>query len=372
MDITEANEIIDLLGRQTKIELSNRGKLETILFPNSLYESLAAIDIFYRYPEFVRKIAAAMSPEEIGRACRRYGGEFITMPVWTVGFEFLWGRQLLLSLGEIEPGDFCGEALEVLDFWKRLNLAFRRDGFLCNGQAGYINPLLTRDEVLEFYKQTAPLDSETLTLFRRLHGKALSLLILMNCESRAKYCDSGPYALDEGQMMLFNDLVDLTGRHYPWGIPEALPFNHLSMAVVLKDAKIRIANAGLAYGRPPNFLEKAVRVAVYTSENGSLTRLEPNAWPQALTAISSAQTQLYRKFTKMSSRDRVMAGTSTYFWFIRPITRFVGIDKELNWNLLHSDRFYDRLAAPKFADELFDRALIQPREVPSSYTPFPN
>jgi hypothetical protein len=372
LNTSEANEVVDLLGRQTKIELSNRGKLETVLFPNSLYEGLAAIEIFYRYPEFVRKIREAMSPEEIGRFCRRYGGEFTTMPVWTVGFEFLWGRQLLLTLGEIAPGDFCSEALEVLDFWKRLNLAYRRDGFLCNGQAGYVNPLLTRDELVDFYKQTIPLDNETKALFRRLHAKALSLLILTNCESRAKYCDSGPYALDDGQLMLFNDLVDLAGRHYPWGIPDALPFNQLSMAVVLKDAKIRIANAGLAYGRPPNFLEKTVRVAVYTSESGSLTWLGPDAWPQSLAAISSAQTQLYRKFTKMSSRDRVMAGTSTYFWFIRPITRFVQIDKELNWELLHFDRFYDRLAGPGVADELFDRALIQPREVPSSYTPFPN
>jgi hypothetical protein len=369
LNTTEANEVIDLLGRQTKIELSNRGKLETVMFPNSLYENLAAIEIFFRYPEFVRKIGLAMSPEEIGRSCRRYGSDLTTMQVWTVGFEYLWGRQLLLSLGEIEPDDYRDEALEVLDFWKRLNLAFRRDGFLCNGHAGYVNQLLTPDEVIDFYGRTAVVKSETIALFRRLHANALSLLILMNCESRAKYCDSGPYVLDDGQMMLFTDLVDLTGRLYPWGIPGSLPFNHLSMAVVLKDVKIRIANAGLAYGRPPNFLENVVRVAVYTSDNGTLTLLQVGAWPPALAAITAAQKQLYRKFVKMSMRERVMAGTTTYFWFIKPIARFVGIEKELNWGLAHAERFYDRLAAPGFADELFDRALIQPREIPSSYTP---
>jgi hypothetical protein len=370
LDIAEANQIIDLLGRQTKIELSNRGKLETVMFPNSLYESLAAIEIFFRYPELVRKIGLAMSPEEIGRTCRRYGTDLTTMQVWTVGFEFLWGRQLLLSLGEIGPEDHRAEALEVLDFWKRLNLAFRRDGFLCNGQAGHVSRLLTPDEVIGIYGQTAAVDSETTALFRRLHASALSLLILMNCESRAKYCASGPYALDDGQTMLFIDLVDLTGRLYPWGIPGSLPFNHLSMAAVLKDVKIRIANAGLAYGRPANFLEHGVRLAVFTSDDGIMTQLPAGAWPQALAAITAAQTQLYRKFVRMSMRERVMAGAITYFWFIRPIARFVGIEKELNWELVHAGRFYDRLAAPGFADELFDRALIQPREIPSSYTPF--
>jgi hypothetical protein len=372
LNIVEANELVDLLGRQTKIELSNRGKLETFMFPNSLYENLAAIEIFFRYPEFVQRIKRAMSPEEIGKSCRRHGGEFTTMQVWTIGFEFLWGRQLLLSLGEIKPDDYREEALEVLDFWKRINLAFRRDGFLCNGQGGYINPLLTADEVREFYGRTAAVEGETVSLFRRLHAKALSLLILMNCESRAKYCDSGPYLVDDGNLMLFTDLVDLTGRLYPWGIPDSLPFNQLSMAVVLKDAKIRIANAGLAYGRPANFLENVVRVAVFKTDNGKLTDMNPDSWPEAVNAITSAQAQLYRKFVKMSMHDRVMAGTTTYFWFIKPIARFVGIEKEISWELAHAERFYDRLSPPGVADALFDRALIQPKDVPSSYTPFSN
>ncbi len=369
MNLTEANELVELLGRQTKIELSRRGKMETVLFPNSLYENLAAIEIFFRYPDIVQAITQVASPEDIARNCRRYGGEFITMPVWTVGFEFLWGRQLLLTLGEIRPDQYTNEALRVLEFWKRLNLAFRRDGFVCNGQAGYVNPLLTKEEVASFYDQTSPIEGESAELLRRLHAKALALLILMNCESRAKYCDSGPYTIDSRRVMLFSDLVDITGSNYPWGIPGLLPFNDLSMAVVLSDVKIRIANAGLAYGKPANFIQNAVRAAVFSNENGQLNRIESEAWAGLLAGLNTAQIQLYRKFVKMSIHERVIAGTSTYFWFIRPITRFVGIDDKLDWKLAHLDRFYERLAGPGVADDLFDRALIHPLEIPSSYTP---
>ena len=369
MDIKEANRLIDLLGRQTKIELSNRGKLETVLFPNSLYESLAAIEIFYRYPGFLRAISRKASPEEIGRTCVKYGNDVTTMQVWTIGLEFLWGRQLLLTLGVIGPGDYLNETLEALDFWKRVNLAYRGDGNLCNGQAGHVNPLLSAEEVRRFSDESKPLSEEQKTLFRRLHAKALSLLILMNCESRAKYSDSGPYDVGDGEKMLLTDFVDLDGSSYPWGIPGALPFNHLTMAIVLKDVRLRIANAGLAYGRPPNFVQNVTRAAVYTSDRGKLKPFGPELWSEAATALSSAQTRLYRKFAAMDQRDRVMAGTTTYFWFIKPLARFVGVESELDWSLRHALDFYDALKEPGFADDLFERTLILPREAPSSYTP---
>src|SRR5206468_10384091 len=113
MDVGEANRLIDMLGRQTKRELSNRGKLETILFPNTAYENLSAIEIFYRYPEIVGAIARVASPEELGRRCPKMGGPVIPMQFWTIGFEYLWGRQILLGLGKLQPGDRMSETLAV-------------------------------------------------------------------------------------------------------------------------------------------------------------------------------------------------------------------------------------------------------------------
>ncbi|MET0153799.1 MAG: hypothetical protein ABW298_14470 [Candidatus Binatia bacterium] len=371
MDVGEANQLIDMLGRQTKRELSNRGKLETILFPNTAYENLSAIEIFYRYPEIVGAIARVVSPEELGRLCPKIGGPVIPMQFWTIGFEYLWGRQILLGLGKLQPGDRTAETLAVLDFWKRINGVYRGDTALCNGEAGGTSRVLSPDEAQRVAAETKSLGDEDRASFLRLHAQLLSFLILMNCESRAKYGVTGPYELGEKRVMIVAEFADLPGRSYPWGIPDSVPVSHVTVAVVLEDVKIRLANAGLPYGKPPNFLEKAVSARVYTSDGKTLSPLEAEEWEPTRKAIAQAQRELYRRIARLSARDRILAGASVYFWFIRPLADVAGVSAGIDWNLLHAPEFLDVFADSGRADRIFEECLILPREEASSYTPLP-
>src|SRR3990172_683773 len=174
MDVSEANRLIEILGRQTKRELSNRGKLETILFPNTAYENLGAIEIFYRYPEIVGAIASVISPEELGASCPKMGGPVIPMQFWTSGFEYLWGRQILLGLGHLQPGDRMLETFAVLDFWKRVNHTYRGDRELCNGEAGGTNRVLPPETAQRLAAETRPLGDPDRASFLRFHAQLLS------------------------------------------------------------------------------------------------------------------------------------------------------------------------------------------------------
>lgn len=371
MDVGEANRLIDMLGRQTKRELSNRGKLETILFPNSAYENLGAIEIFHRYPEIVGAIARVVDPEELGRRCPKMGGPVIPMQFWTIGFEYLWGRQILLGLGKLQPGDRMPETLAVLDFWKRINGVYRGDQALCNGEAGGTNRVLSADEARRVAAKTTPLGDQDRANFLRLHAQLLSFLILMNCESRAKYGVTGPYELGDGRVMIVSEFADLPGRSYPWGIPEAVPVSHVTVVVVLEDVKIRLANAGLPYGKPPNFLERAIRVGVYTSDGKTLSPLEATEWESTRKAVAEAQRELYRRIARLTTQDRILAGASVYFWFIRPLADVAGVSTSIDWNLRRVPEFLDVFADSRRADRIFEECLLLPREAASSYTPLP-
>lgn len=367
IDTHEANRLIEMLGRQTKRELSSRGKLETIMFPNSAYENLASIEIFYRYPEIVAAIRERMTPEELGQRAPKLGGPLIPMQFWTTGFEYLWGRQILLGLGRLKPDDRVVETRSVLDFWERANRGYRRDQALCNGEAGHTNRVLSEERVRRLAEETLPLTAETRGRFIRLHAQLLSFLILMNCESRAKYGVTGPYDLGEGRVMIVTDFADLGGDSYPWGMPGALPVSHVTMTIVLEDVRIRLANAGLAYGKPTNFLERAIGARVYASDGERLSPLDVEDWGPIGRSVAKAQKDLYRRFARMTVRDRILAGATVYFWFIRPLAEFAGVDA-IDWELERCLELLEVFEDADRADRIFEESLLLPAEEPSSFT----
>lgn len=371
MDVREANALVDILGRQTKRELSNRGKLETILFPNSSYENLSAIEMFYRYPAIVAQICARVSPEALVERCPKLGGAVIPMQYWTVGFEYLWGRQLLLGLGRLTPGDHRDEGFAVLDFWRRLNLAYRGDGKVCAGEGGRVNRVLPRELVTRLVDDTEFLEEAARTRFLRLHAQLLSFLILMNCESRARYGVTGPYVVGNDTMIV-TEFADLDGRGYPWALDSTLPARHVTMAIVVRDAKIRLANAGLAYGQPPNFLEHVVRVRLYAADAGVLRPLAMTEWDGLRDALAKAQRDLYRRFATMSLRERILAGTWVYFTFLRPLADAAGLAGAIDWNLCVAPDYYPFFEDAREADRLFDECLLKPADTDSSYTRYPD
>ena len=83
----EKAEVNRLIGYHSRIShrlTEQRTALESALIPITAYILIACIECYRRYPELMRDIAAAMPPEEIGRAGRVPGNEIDTVRLWSI------------------------------------------------------------------------------------------------------------------------------------------------------------------------------------------------------------------------------------------------------------------------------------------------
>ena len=113
----EANRLIAYHTPIAQTLSAERTSLESKLIPVSAYVITACIETWYRYPEMVRAIDAAMPAEEIGRTGRRPGTRINTVHLWGVPNFFLLGRRVVASMGT--PADDPDAIYPVLDFWER-------------------------------------------------------------------------------------------------------------------------------------------------------------------------------------------------------------------------------------------------------------
>ena len=85
VDLLEANSYIQKLADSFYFMCTTRTVQESKLFPVNPYIALSYYNAWYRYPELLRKVDAAMPAEEIGDRARQVGSyvNTITMDVAT-------------------------------------------------------------------------------------------------------------------------------------------------------------------------------------------------------------------------------------------------------------------------------------------------
>ena len=107
---------------------AERTSLESKLIPVSAYIVVAAIECWYRHPEMMRAIDAAMPAEAIGAAARRPGCRVNAVHLWSIANIYLTGRKVLSAFGLAD--DRPEPTWTVLDFWerRRARLPRRRRG----------------------------------------------------------------------------------------------------------------------------------------------------------------------------------------------------------------------------------------------------
>src|SRR5690606_10517722 len=94
--------------------------------PVTAYIVVACVESWYRYPEMMRAIDAAMPAEEIGRAGRRPGTQVNTVYLWSIANFWLLGRKVMAMIDPV-AADAVDPAYTVLDFWERAAKGFRGD-----------------------------------------------------------------------------------------------------------------------------------------------------------------------------------------------------------------------------------------------------
>jgi hypothetical protein len=331
----ESNRLIAYHAPIAQTLSAERTSLESKLIPVSAYVIVACIETWYRYPEMVRAIDAAMPAEEIGLTGRRPGTRINTVHLWGVPNFFLLGRRVVASMGT--PADDPDAIYPVLDFWERASRAFRGDGTMQAWDTNDARPYAgaVAEELLA---GTVAIDDEQRSAVKKLNATLVGYLFLMWFDTRSGAQDTGPYPVPghDGQVMLVRDFAQLSQSDYWWSdVAADVPYPNLTAALVLDDVKFRVTDFGTSYTTPEDYLDRLVRFGLYTTDEpgGALKPVPLDEIDAIVGAVRKAQSAHYRNIAAMDRNEKIRCGAYVYFSFLRPFALAAGIADQLDWTV---------------------------------------
>lgn len=336
MDTHEVNRWIEYHGKISRAMTAERTALESALIPVTAYILIACIECYRRYPEMMREIAGAVSPEELGAAGRAPGSQIDAVHLWSIANFPLLGRQVLAPFGLVDLDRDVPALATVLDFWRRAAAAFRADGELQAWDAGLRVPRYEPDVVDALVTGSRPLDEEERDQLMSLNRVLTTFLFLLYFDTRAGYQDTGPYPLADGHVLLVRDFNRFGVSHFPWSrdVCAGLPYSNLTFALVLDgDVRVTANDWGTSITDPPDYFAHLSAAGVFTADGGALKPVGSGELPGITTDVKTAQRQLYRRIAGMDRREKIDAGAYVYFTFLRPFAETAGVDDRLDWTV---------------------------------------
>ena len=250
---------------------SQRTALESALIPVSAYILVACVEAYRRYPEMIRTIADAASPETLGRAGHRLATQIDPVHLWAVPNFPLVGRKVLMTAGLVDRDDDEQRLATIFDFWSRAARAYRfEDGTHQAWDAsGAATPY--RDLVDEIVDACAPIGEDRVRV-SRLNALLTSYLFLLWFDTRSGYQDTGPYLLADGRVLLLRAYNRLGVSHFPWSadVADAMPHSEVLGAFVLRDVDLSVTDFGTSVTRPDDYWPHVERFAFFDTSDGAL------------------------------------------------------------------------------------------------------
>jgi hypothetical protein len=336
MDRRELNRWIEYHGKISRAMTAERTALESALIPVTAYILIACIECYRRYPEMMREIAGAVSPEELGAAGRSSGSQIDAVHLWSIANFPLLGRQVLAPFGLVDLERDVPALATVLDFWRRAAAAFRADGQLQAWDAG-LRVLRYDPGVVEaLVAGSRPLGDEEREQLIRLNRVLTTFLFLLYFDTRAGYQDTGPYPLPDGRVLLVRDFNRFGVSHFPWShdVCRGLPYSNLTFVLVL-DADVRVTanDWGTSTTDPSDYFAHLSAAGVFTAGGRGLVPVAPSELARIAADVKAAQQKLYRHIAGMDRREKIDAGAYVYFTFLRPFAETAGVDDRLDWTV---------------------------------------
>ena len=345
-DLLRANAYAQKAADSFYFQCTARTVQESKLFPVNPYIAMSYCNAWYRWPELLRRIDAAMPAEEIGDRARQVGSYVNTITMGLIPQFYLGGRQILLDMGMLRPTDAIDDVLSVLDFGRRVNQSLHRaHAHITPSDAGQRAQIHTE-------RQTQVFEADALgvtpgdklhTAFGRFMATASAYGFLSHCECRLSFNNHGPYRTRGGREMLVRDMLDLAECDYPWmdGVAGGIEHNNLTVAVIMKDTHFHIVDDWGSFEATPSYdADNIVAVAVYTSDHLSDGYVPVHMDSASELAdhldglreqMAEATTGMWKMMAGWSREQMIDAGLLVYSGVTKDLAHFAGVYEQSDW-----------------------------------------
>lgn len=355
----EANRLIAYhapISRQLTLE---RTALGSQLIPVTAYILVACTEAFWRYPEMMRRIEAAMPAEEIGRSGHRPGSNVNLVYLWSIANFFLNGRKVVTSMDP--SADDPAAAHTVLRFWERAARAFHHDrGPRQAWDTGGVVRPYDDDVIAELLADVTPVDDPAeRQRLSRFNATLVNYLFLLYFDTRVGAGDTGPYLLPDGRVLLVRDFYRLGRSDFWWSdVARDVPYRNLTAALVLDGVDVRVTDFGSSVTDPEDYLDRLVGFGLYTTDtpDGSLRPVPSDEIDPLVATIRGVQGRHYRNIAAMTRDEKIRCGAYVYFTFLKPFAEVAGVADDLDWSVpkLLPEPVYQLLSAIEDADVTID------------------
>jgi hypothetical protein len=364
----EANRLIAYHSAISKVMTTERTSLESGLIPVSAYVLVACCEAYWRYPQMIPAIEAAMPADEIGRTGRRPGIQVNPVYLWSVANFYLVGRKFLTLFQLVE--DRPEDAWTVLDFWERAAMAYRGDGNRQSWDAGFTTRTYPADVVQRLADGAGPVESDDeRARLKRFNATVTAYLFLLYFDTRVGTSDTGPYDLGDGRVLLVRDWYRMAESDFWWSdVAAKVPYTNLTAALVLDGVDVKVNDWGTAVTDPEDYLDRLVGFGLFTTDGGELRPVELSEIDGVTAEVRAAQAQHYRNIAAMSRAEKIRCGAYVYFSFLRPFAEVAGVADDLDWTVPLETKargLYDML-------EPVEGANAPPNPDEEYYLPFPD
>lgn len=332
----EANRLIAYHSEISKVMTAERTSLESGLIPVSAYILVACAEAYFRYPQMIPAIEAAMPAEKIGEAGRRPGIQVNPVYLWSVANFFLVGRKFLTLFQLVD--DQPEPAHTVLDFWERAALAYRGDGHRQAWDAGFTTRTYGDDVIKALAEGAVPVTSDDdRARLKRFNATVTAYLFLLYFDTRVGTGDTGPYDLGDGRTLLVRDWYRMGQSDFWWSdVAKDVPYQNLTAGLVLQDVGVKVNDWGTSITDPEDYLDRLVGFSLFTtdgSDDGALRPVGLDELDAITAAVRTAQAQHYRNIAAMSRAEKIRCGAYVYFTFLRPFAQVAGVADQLDWTV---------------------------------------
>jgi hypothetical protein len=332
-----ANRLIGYHSTVTAAMTAERTSLESALIPVTAYILVAAAECWFRHPDIVQTIDAAMPAERIGPAGHRPGVQVNPVYLWSVANIFLTGRKALTTFDVVE--DSAESVHAVLDFWERAATAYRGDGNRQAWDAGFVVRPYGADVMDELLGGVRPVtEAAERARIKRFNATVMNYLFLLYFDTRVGTGDSGPYPVPghPDQVALVRDFYRMARSDFWWSdVAAGLPYANLTCALVLEDVGLKVNDWGTSITEPEDYLDHLVGFSLFTTDtpDRSLKEVKLDELDEIVAEVRRAQAQHYRNVAAMTRAEKIRCGAYVYFTFPRPFAEVAGVADQIDWQV---------------------------------------